>query len=118
MRQGITVDDLVAIKSIESPELSPDGSMARATSQWTLTHRSARPIWQAHEARTPTLFLHGEMDNDTPICEAEQFFMVLKKMGVESRMVRYVDDGHGIRKKLANYLDSLRRTIAWFERYV
>ena len=26
MRQGITVDDLVAIKSIGSPELSPNGS--------------------------------------------------------------------------------------------
>ncbi len=26
MRQGITVDDLAAIKSIGSPELSPDGS--------------------------------------------------------------------------------------------
>ena len=26
MRQGITVDALAAIKSIESPELSPDGS--------------------------------------------------------------------------------------------
>ena len=79
---------------------------------------SQSPIWQAHKARTPTLFLHGEMDNDTPICEAEQFFMVLKKMGVESRMVRYVDDGHGIRKKPGNYLDSLRRSIAWFEKYV
>ena len=79
---------------------------------------SQSPIWQAHKARTPTMFLHGEMDNDTPICEAEQFFMVLKKMGVESRMVRYIDDGHGIRKKPANYLDSLRRTIAWFARYV
>ena len=38
----------------------------------------------------------------------EQFFMVLKKMGVESRMVRYVDDGHGIRKKPGNHLDSMR----------
>lgn len=67
---------------------------------------------------TPTLFLHGELDNDTPICEAEQFFMVMKKMKQTARMVRYVDDGHGIRKKPGNHLDSLRRTVAWFKKYV
>jgi dipeptidyl aminopeptidase/acylaminoacyl peptidase len=76
------------------------------------------PIWQAHKATTPTLFLHGELDFDTPICEAEQFFMVMKKMKQTARMVRYVDDGHGIRKKPGNYIDSIRRTIAWFKQYV
>ena len=76
------------------------------------------PIWHAHKAKTPTLFLHGELDFDTPICEAEQFFMVMKKMKQTARMVRYTDDGHGIRKKPGNHLDSLRRTIAWFKKYV
>ena len=82
-----------------------------------LMHRQS-PIYQAHKARTPTMFLHGEQDFDTPICEAEQFFMVLKKMGVEARMVRYVDDGHGVGKKPVNKLDSLRRTIAWFKAHL
>jgi len=76
------------------------------------------PIWQAHKATTPTLFIHGELDFDTPICEAEQFFMVMKKMKQTARMVRYADDGHGIRKKPGNHIDSLRRTIAWFNQYV
>lgn len=76
------------------------------------------PIWHAPKAKTPTLFLHGEMDNDIPICEAEQFFMVMKKMKQTARMVRYVDDGHGIRKKPGNHQDSLRRTVTWFKKYV
>ena len=76
------------------------------------------PIWHAHKATTPTLFLHGELDFDTPICEAEQFFMVMKKMKQTARMVRYVDDGHGIRKKPGNHLDSLRRTVTWFKKHV
>jgi dipeptidyl aminopeptidase/acylaminoacyl peptidase len=73
------------------------------------------PIMQADRARTPVLFLHGELDFDTPIAEAEQMFMALKKHGVESVMVRYVDDGHGIRMKPVNQLDSMRRIIAWFD---
>ena len=73
------------------------------------------PIMQADKVRTPVLFLHGELDFDTPIVEAEQMFMALKKHGVEAVMVRYADDGHGIRRKPANQLDSMRRVIAWFD---
>jgi len=76
------------------------------------------PIMEANKVKTPTLFLHGEMDFDTPIVEAEQMFMALKKYGVETTMVRYADDGHGIRMKPVNRLDALRRVIAWFDKYL
>jgi len=76
------------------------------------------PIMQADKVRTPVLFLHGELDFDTPIVEAEQMFMALKKHGVEAVMVRYADDGHGIRRKPANQLDSMRRVIAWFDEHL
>ncbi len=76
------------------------------------------PIMQADKARIPVLFLHGELDFDTPIVEAEQMFMALKKHGVESVMVRYGDDGHGIRRKPVNQLDSMRRVITWFDRHL
>jgi len=45
-------------------------------------------------------------------------FMALKKYGVDTVMVRYVDDGHGIRTKPVNRLDALRRVIAWFDKYL
>ena len=76
------------------------------------------PIMQANMVKTPVLFLHGEMDFDTPIVEAEQMFMALKKYGVETVMVRYTDDGHGIRRKPVNHLDALRRAIAWFDKHL
>lgn len=73
------------------------------------------PLFYADKAQTPTLFLHGEMDYDTPIVEAEQMFMALKKMGVETVFVRYADDGHGIRMKPVNQIDALRRAMKWFK---
>lgn len=76
------------------------------------------PLMQANRVKTPTLFLHGELDFDTPIVEAEQMFMALKKYGVETTMVRYSDDGHGIRSKPLNRIDALRRAVAWFDRFV
>jgi dipeptidyl aminopeptidase/acylaminoacyl peptidase len=76
------------------------------------------PIMQANKVKTPVLFLQGEMDFDTPIIEAEQMFTALKKCGVETVMVRYVDDGHGIHEKPINQLDALRRVIEWFDRHL
>ena len=42
------------------------------------------PIRYVGKVKTPTLFLHGENDNDVPIAEAEQFFIALKNVGVET----------------------------------
>ena len=51
-----------------------------------------------HKVKTPTLFLHGENDNDVPIAEAEQFFIALHDVGVETVLVRYPREGHGLRE--------------------
>ena len=76
------------------------------------------PIMEAHKAKTPTLFIHGEKDNDTPIVEAEQMFAALKTYGVDSVLVRYVEEGHGVRRKPSNAADVSRRTLAWFDKYL
>jgi hypothetical protein len=34
------------------------------------------------------MFCHGENDNDVPIAEAEQFYIALQDVGVETAMVR------------------------------
>jgi len=45
-------------------------------------------------------------------------FAALKRHGVETVMVRYVDDGHGIRMKPMNHLDYSRRVIAWLDEHL
>ncbi len=67
-------------------------------------------------AHTPTLLMHGENDNDVPIAEAEQYYVALKDVGVETVMVRYPREGHGIRES-KHMVDSIDRCIAWYEKY-
>jgi dipeptidyl aminopeptidase/acylaminoacyl peptidase len=74
------------------------------------------PIRYAGRVRTPTMFLHGENDNDVPIGEAEQFFIALKDVGVETILVRYPREGHGLREP-AHVVDSIDRSIAWYDRH-
>src|SRR6202047_1377081 len=63
-------------------------------------------------ARTPTLLMHGENDPDVPIAEAEQFYVALKDVGVDTVFVRYPREGHGIRES-GHVVDSIDRAIAW-----
>jgi dipeptidyl aminopeptidase/acylaminoacyl peptidase len=74
------------------------------------------PIRYVSKAKTPTMFIHGENDNDVPIAEAEQFFIALQDAGVETVMVRYPREGHGLRET-AHVVDSIRRSIAWYDRH-
>ena len=62
------------------------------------------------------MLVHGENDNDVPIAEAEQFYIALKDVGVETVMVRYPREGHGIREAV-HQVDLLERSIAWYERH-
>jgi dipeptidyl aminopeptidase/acylaminoacyl peptidase len=65
---------------------------------------------------TPTMLMHGENDPDVPIAEAEQYFVALKDVGVETVLVRYPREGHGIRES-KHVVDSINRSIAWYEKH-
>jgi dipeptidyl aminopeptidase/acylaminoacyl peptidase len=74
------------------------------------------PIRYVARAKTPTLILHGENDNDVPIAEAEQFFIALKDVGVDTVLVRYPREGHGIRE-VKHVEDTITRSLAWYDKY-
>ena len=67
-------------------------------------------------AHTPTLIAHGENDNDVPIAEAEQFYIALKDVGVETVFLRYPREGHGL-SETKHQVDLLDRSIAWYEKH-
>lgn len=74
------------------------------------------PLKHVARVRTPVLFLHGENDNDVPIAEAEQFYIALHDVGVETVMVRYPREGHGFRET-AHVVDSIERSVDWYRRH-
>jgi dipeptidyl aminopeptidase/acylaminoacyl peptidase len=75
------------------------------------------PLRYVRQAQTPTLFIHGEQDNDVHITQAEEMYMALRRRGVETVLVRYPREGHGLREP-KHRLDSLERTLAWFDRFL
>jgi len=79
-----------------------------------LWERSA--LKHAANVQTPIMLMHGENDSDVPIAEAEQFYVALKDVGVETIMVRYPREGHGCRET-KHIIDSIDRSISWYEKH-
>lgn len=75
------------------------------------------PIVHAHKAKTPTLNICGALDRCTPAEEAVQFHNALLENGVESVLVTYPQEGHGVRTFPA-LIDYAARVVDWFERHL
>jgi dipeptidyl aminopeptidase/acylaminoacyl peptidase len=79
-------------------------------------------LWQrsairfVNRVKTPVMFIHGDNDQLVNPAEIEQFFVALKDVGVETVMVRYPREGHGMREN-GHIADVITRSIAWYERH-
>ena len=65
--------------------------------------------------KAPLLVLQGENDPRVPKEEAEQVVALLKKDG--KAVDAHAKEGHGFEKR-ENQVDSIRRTVAWFDKYL
>jgi dipeptidyl aminopeptidase/acylaminoacyl peptidase len=75
------------------------------------------PLRYVRAVETPTLFIHGELDNDVHITQAEEMYMALRRRGVETVLARYPREGHGFREP-RHREDALARTLDWFDKYL
>jgi dipeptidyl aminopeptidase/acylaminoacyl peptidase len=75
------------------------------------------PITYIRSEKAPLLVLQGENDPRVPKEEAQQVVDILKKEGRIVDVHYYPNEGHGFVKR-ENQIDSIRRTIAWFDQYL
>ncbi|MGC4938625.1 prolyl oligopeptidase family serine peptidase [Kribbella sp. DT2] len=75
------------------------------------------PVLQASKVRTPCLNVAGANDRCTPPAQAREFHQALTAQGVESVLVVYPEEGHGVRAYPA-MTDFLTRVMAWFDRHM
>ena len=83
-------------------------------------YRRLSPISYVENVTAPTLILHSEHDYRTPIGEAEQWFMALKRRGVPVELVRYPRSSHGLASTGEPWLlvDRLERLRSWFAHWL
>jgi len=75
------------------------------------------PVMHASRARTPTLLTAGAMDRCTPAGQAREFYQALISHGIDSELVIYPGEGHGV-SRFPAITDYLTRLVSWFEKFM
>lgn len=78
---------------------------------------ASSPLTHIRNARAPLLTIQGENDIRVPRGQAQEIDDILRAQGNVVETIFYPEEGHGFRKR-ENQIDSLARTIAWFDQYL
>jgi len=78
------------------------------------------PMKHIGSAVTPTLVIHSENDMRCPIEQGEQVFVALQRLGVDSEMLRFPDESHGLSRtgRTDRRIARLGHILRWFDTYL
>lgn len=77
------------------------------------------PIRYARNVKTPTCIIHSEEDLRCPIEQAEQWYVALTRLGVETRFIRFQGENHNLSRsgKPKNRFRRLKEMVDWFNKH-
>ena len=81
---------------------------------------SQSPIRFAKNVKTPTLLIHSENDLRCTIQQAEEFFVALKELGVDTELVRFPNENHELSRggKPKHREERFKHILRWFNKYL
>lgn len=75
------------------------------------------PFWDAPKVTTPTQFMVGQEDWNVPAMNSEQFYLALKRLGIDTKLVVYPGEDHSIDRP--SFIDDrYQRFIDWYDTYL
>jgi dipeptidyl aminopeptidase/acylaminoacyl peptidase len=75
------------------------------------------PYNDVDKITTPTLVMGGKEDWNVPIQNSEQLYQALRRRGIETQLVVYPDESHGISRP-SFVLDRYQRYLDWYDTHV
>jgi dipeptidyl aminopeptidase/acylaminoacyl peptidase len=94
-----------------------DTEMGRPWKSPDVWMKVSYPFFKADRIRTPTLFMGGEKDFNVPIAGSEQMYQALRAEGVDTQLVIYPGQFHGL--TIPSYRkDRLQRYLDWYGKYL
>lgn len=71
------------------------------------------PFYHANRIVTPTLFLAGDKDFNVPLLNSEQMYQALKSQGIDTQLVIYPGQFHGLNRP-SFIRDRMQRYLDWY----
>jgi dipeptidyl aminopeptidase/acylaminoacyl peptidase len=84
---------------------------------WETYQKISYPFLHADRIKTPTLFLGGERDFNVPVQGGQQMYQALRSLGIDTQMVIYPNENHGIQRP-SYQRDRYERYLAWYDKYL
>jgi dipeptidyl aminopeptidase/acylaminoacyl peptidase len=84
---------------------------------WETYVKISYPFLHADRIQTPTLFLGGERDFNVPIQGSQQMYQALKTLGIDTQLIIYPNENHGIQRP-SYQRDRMERYLAWYDKYI
>ena len=84
---------------------------------WETYQKLSYPFLHADRIKTPTLFFCGEKDFNVPVSGSEQMYQALRSLGIETGLVIYPNENHGIMRP-SYARDRYERYLGWYEKYL
>jgi dipeptidyl aminopeptidase/acylaminoacyl peptidase len=74
------------------------------------------PLRYAKHVRTPIMITHSDQDHRCPLEQAEQWYVALRRLGVETALLLFHGENHELSRsgKPRNRMERLRRLGEWF----
>ncbi|MBN1486976.1 MAG: S9 family peptidase [Anaerolineae bacterium] len=78
------------------------------------------PMAHIGSAKTPTLIIHSENDMRCPLEQGQQVYIALKKLGVNTELVLFPGEPHGLSRtgRTDRRVARLEHILEWFKRYL
>jgi len=90
------------------------GQPWKTTATWL---KISYPFLHADRIKTPTLFLGGDKDMNVPLHNGEQMYQALRSMGIDTELVIYPNQFHGI--TVPSYIkDRYQRYLDWYDKHL
>ncbi|KAA3663792.1 MAG: S9 family peptidase, partial [Chloroflexi bacterium] len=116
------VSNLISFYGSSDMNWSTEGLIGDNTQPWNNLegYWKQSPISYIGNAKTPTLVIHSEMDYRCDREQGEQVFAALQRMGVESEMVLFPGESHGLSRggRTDRRVQRLSHILRWFEKYL
>lgn len=75
------------------------------------------PFFKIKNVTTPTLILCGKEDVNVPLVNSEQLYQALKRLGVDTMLIVYPGEFHGLSTP-SYHKDRYERYLAWYGHYL
>ncbi len=81
------------------------------------TLEKVSPIHKVDRIQCPLFIIQGDNDERVPLSESVQIYERVKAKGINVRLLRFADEGHGL-AKLENRLKAYSEIVKWLEEIV